>query len=126
MANGGDVAVTMKASAKVAVMGAIANAVAQIFEADIKGEAQELSPLDTGKNKRSIETDTTELGTGGVLAVIFTQSGYGGYLELGHRVRGDSGNMVQGTPYIYPAVINNMPALRALCTKNIETVRLTV
>lgn len=100
--------------------------VAQIFEADIKPMAQDLSPVDLGTNRRSITTEVIRLENGSLQAEIFTQSGYGGYLELGHRVaigpRGagfletheDSGEyrMVQGRPYIYPSVMAYMDALK--------------
>jgi hypothetical protein len=96
----------------------IAEAVAQVFEADIKGMAQELSPVDRGTNRRSITTETQRTPNGSVQAEIFTQSGYGGYLELGHRVHvGPKGSEefrdepVEGKPYIYPAFIAGQPAL---------------
>lgn len=93
-----------------ALTDAVALAVQEIFENKIKPDAQELSPVDTGLNQRSITTETVSTGTQ-VSAQIFTQSGYGGYLELGHQVRGDSGKTVAGRPYIFPAFTLNQPEL---------------
>lgn len=79
--------------------------------------AKELSPYDTGNNRRSITMDafvdgvrvgaqvesgfTVDSATLGVKARgpsfrIYTQSGYGGHLELGTR-------HMPAQPYIYPA-----------------------
>lgn len=88
------------------------NAIEQVVEADIVGDAQELSPVDTGHNANTITGEVEQDSKGNVLARVFTQSGYGGYLELGHKVRGNSGNFVQGRPYIYPSFIKNLPTLR--------------
>ncbi len=114
MAYGGEVRTNFNRAALGDINDTVLESITEIFEADIKGDAQELSPVDTGTNRRSIATDVQQLGAekgGGVLAELYTQSGYGGYLELGHRVRGDSGEMVEGTPYLYPAFIKNIPML---------------
>jgi HK97 gp10 family phage protein len=66
------------------------------FEIDAKSEAVRLSPVDTGFNRRSIDTEVKETPKG-TEAKIFTQSGYGGYLEIGTR------NM-PARPYMVPAV----------------------
>ena len=102
----------------------IAQSVEQVFEEDIKPMAQELSPVEWGTNRRSITTQTERIATEIIKAEIFTQSGYGGYLELGHRVTigprgagfievGDDGEdrVVQGRPYIYPAFMANQQKL---------------
>lgn len=86
-------------------------AVQQVFELDIVPEAKRLSPvsptwpsipasrgekrIDTGHNRRTIDSsveDTPE----GPQAQLFTQSGYGGYLETGT-------SRMPARPYLYPA-----------------------
>lgn len=89
-------------------------AMKEVFELDIKPAAVAGSPVTpegmryniekgkkgvavggTGTNRRSIDTevhDTPE----GPLGSIFTQSGYGGYLEMGT-------SKMRPQPYIYPA-----------------------
>ena len=78
------------------------------MELDIVPEAKRLSPVspdnpkivgtkykDTGHNRRSIDAtviDTPE----GPSAELFTQSGYGGYLEVGT-------SKMPARPYLYPA-----------------------
>lgn len=120
MANKGSVTTSYNRAVLLDINDTVAVAVAQVFEADIKGMAQELSPVDRGTNRRSITTETQRTENGSVQAEIFTQSGYGGYLELGHRVHigpKDSGEfsdeVVEGRPYIYPAFIAGQPALLA-------------
>lgn len=66
-----------------------------IFELDIKPEAVRESPVDRGTNRRSIDVDS-QPGLFGTVWRIFTQSGYGGFLELGTRY-------LSARPYIYPA-----------------------
>lgn len=102
--------------AKLQLRAAQLTAVKEVFELDIKPAAVAGSPVTpegairnatmgkkpphiggTGTNRRSIDTevhDTPE----GPAASIYTQSGYGGYLEIGTR------NM-RAQPYIYPAFI---------------------
>jgi HK97 gp10 family phage protein len=91
---------------------AVLRAVTETFELDIKARAKELSPvspewpsipeargekrIDTGENRRSIDTEVTLEGHN-VKAVIFTQSGHGGYLEIGT-------SRMPARPYINPAV----------------------
>ena len=130
MAKRGRVEFNYNRAVLVDIKDTVAVSVAQTFEADIKPMAQELSPVDRGTNRRSITTETQRTPDGSVMAEIFTQSGYGGYLELGHRVtigpRGggfievdaETGEdrVVQGRPYIYPAFIANQDKL-------IETVK---
>jgi HK97 gp10 family phage protein len=99
-------------------------AVAQVFELDIKPAAVEKSPvteegaaineamgkkpphiLGTGYNRRSIDV-TTEESEKGPLAKLFTQSGYGGYLETGT-------SKMRAQPYLYPAFIENVDKVPA-------------
>lgn len=88
---------------------AIFNAVQELFELDIKPEAIRGSPVLTGTNRRSIDT-TVEKTAQGTKASLYTQSGYGGFLEVGTR-------RMQGRPYLYPAFQKFFPQLQALVAK---------
>ncbi len=77
------------------VTDAIFQATQEVFELDIKARAKDDSPKKTGTNARSIETDVTQEDDG-VHAQLYTQSGYGGYLELGTR-------KMAAQPYLQPA-----------------------
>lgn len=57
--------------------------------------ARELTPYDTGNNKRSIETKTGIEGNKPV-GRVYTQSGYGGWLEIGTANK-------PARPYLAPA-----------------------
>lgn len=132
----GDVKLTLilDGSAKERVMGVIKHAVARTFSEDIRNEAVKLSPvsdtwpslpeqrgekrIDTGHNKRTIWTETWRKG-GQIMAKIYTQSGYGGYLELGYKVHMKEGpqpkdtrhvtnGFMQGRPYLWPAFRQNV------------------
>lgn len=83
------------AQVKAEVEAATLKAVQEVFELDIKPEAAKGTPVLTGTNRRSIDTETTQTPTG-VQAQIFTQSGYGGYLEVGTK-------KMEARPYILPA-----------------------
>src|SRR4051812_35668671 len=74
---------------------AIFEAVQEVFEIDIKTAAKQNSPVKTGTNKRSIDTEVTQTSKG-VQAELFTQSGYGGYLEIGT-------SKMKARPYLIPA-----------------------
>lgn len=76
--------------------GALFRALDETLDLDILPEAKEGSPYITGTNRRSIATDTQEAG-GRVEGSIFTQSGYGGYLEVGT-------SKMAARPYLWPAV----------------------
>jgi hypothetical protein len=76
---------------------ALADAIVQTVECDIKPLAVELSPWLTGTNRRSIETDWQDSGNG-IAMQLFTTSGYGGYLEAGTR-------KMAARPYLYPAFL---------------------
>ena len=99
--------------------------ITKVWNTEALGRAQELSPYETGLNTRSIEAEVTVDGDN-IIASLFTTSGYGGYLELGHRVRlggtkvstnlfasvrGGYGDYVQGRPYIYPATMYGVQRL---------------
>lgn len=87
-------------------------AIQELFEIDVKGSAVELSPVKRGTNRRSIDTEVVNEGVNlfgqpQIKASIFTQSGYGGYLELGTRY-------IQGFHYLYKAIQRNMGKLPGL------------
>jgi hypothetical protein len=111
MSNIGDVEMKFRYGVQKAVRGAFIEAVKEVFADTIVPMAKALGPEDTGYNNSTIEGKVRDQGAIGVTATLTTNSGYGGYIELGHRVRGDSGNMVEGTPYIYPAMIAGGPVI---------------
>jgi hypothetical protein len=76
---------------------ALAEAIVQTVECDIKPLAVELSPWLTGTNRRSIETDWQTTGNR-ITMQLFTTSGYGGYLEAGTR-------KMAARPYLYPVFL---------------------
>lgn len=77
------------------VQEAILKSVADTFELDIKPEAAKNTPVLSGTNRRSIDTEIS-LVPEGIKAELFTQSGYGGYLEIGTK-------KMQARPYLLPA-----------------------
>jgi hypothetical protein len=121
MTGDGKVQFRYNQAAKADILGAVHSAVEEIFNGPILDDARAGSPVDTGENRDSIKVLTTDLGPKGVLSELYTTSGYGGHLELGHKVRGDSGAFVEGRPYLYPAVLKNIDALRDACRNNIST-----
>ena len=76
--------------------GALFRALDETLDIDIQTEAKELSPKKTGTNQRSIGIEVEEVG-GRVEGSIFTQSGYGGFLEVGT-------SKMAARPYLWPAV----------------------
>jgi hypothetical protein len=94
-------------AAKAEVQQAVFSGVQDVFDLDIKPEAVKRSPVRApkgshnpqgipgGTNRRSIDTEVTQNGSK-VSASLFTQSGYGGYLELGTY-------KMKAWPYLYPA-----------------------
>jgi hypothetical protein len=107
------VQVTLRtAEARAKMQEAVFSATLTIFEIDMKARAKELAPPPpttprqdtlpdsqkyhhTGLNRNSIDTEVTRVAEG-VHAEIFTQSGYGGYLENGTA-------KMAARPYIFPA-----------------------
>ena len=103
----------------------ILQATEEVFELDIKPDAVENSPVTaegllhnlelqrqgklsrppggTGYNRRSIDTQTIETEKG-PKATLFTQSGYGGYLEVGT-------SKMSAQPYLFPAFQRHIPKL---------------
>ena len=76
--------------------GALFRALDETLDFDILPDAVDGSPHITGNNARSIRTETEEV-SGRVEGSIFTQSGYGGYLEVGT-------SKMAARPYLFPAV----------------------
>lgn len=98
-------------TAKQRVDGAIFDGIQEVFEIDIKGDAVENSPVDTGLNRRSIDTDVKWTAQG-VQATIYTQSGYGGYLEIGTYI-------MAARAYIFPAFQKFKDKIGRLCAVKI-------
>lgn len=81
--------------ARLKVNAAVTSAVRETFDIDILTQAKQDSPVLTGTNRRSIDSETHQTARGPE-ATLFTQSGYGGYLELGTA-------RMKAQPYLYPA-----------------------
>lgn len=81
--------------AKQQIMDAAFKAVQEEFELGIKPAAVDESPYKSGTNRRSIDTDVENQGTQ-IKAELYTQSGYGGYLETGT-------SKMDARPYLAPA-----------------------
>ena len=99
-----DVGFTLKMNP--AALQQIKNALRKGFEIGaiaVHADAVELAPgrpgTSTGNNARSIDSEVTEEG-GRIVAEVFTQSGYGGYLEIG-TVK------MPARPYLKPAFDKN-------------------
>lgn len=116
--------------AKLQVYANVRKAVTDVFTLDIKPDAVLNSPVTpeglaynqakrpgkqltdvggTGTNRRSIDVDVIDTAKG-VQAQIYTQSGYGGYLETG------TGRM-RAQPYIWPAFKKYMGKISELVRK---------
>ncbi len=98
MAKGFDVEFKFKPNpaAMAKLNGALFRALSETLDIDIRTEAKELSPYKFGWNRESIDSETKEVG-GRVEGSIFTQSGYGGFLEVGT-------SKMAARPYLWPAV----------------------
>jgi HK97 gp10 family phage protein len=105
---------------------AASTAVQEVFELDIVPEAKRLSPVspdnpkivgskykDTGHNRRSIDA-TVEDTPNGPAAELFTQSGYGGYLEVGT-------SKMPARPYLYPAFQKFIGKLGEIISAKLKT-----
>lgn len=114
MASNAIVTLRLNPAALLQVHAAQLAAVKEVFELDIKPEAVTKSPVTpeglqrnvelkrkhpggTGLNRNSIDTEIVQ-GEKGVTATLFTQSGYGGYLEVGT-------SKMRAQPYLYPAFL---------------------
>lgn len=91
--------------ARAKVKARIFKEVNETFQIDILTEAKQGSPVKTGHNRRTIDAEV-EQKPEGVRAQVFTQSGYGGYLETGTR-------KMKARPYMYPAFQAGMLKLAA-------------
>lgn len=113
---------------------AIADGVTEVFGQDIWPEAVKGSPVKTGHNRRTIGVEVNAFGAvtleqsaggdvtpgvaqsnpNGVGAALYTQSGYGGWLETGTR-------FMSAQPYIYPAVQKFLSGIAAAIRRRLET-----
>lgn len=103
-------------AAKTQMKEAVLAATKEVFELDIKPEAVRNSPVTpeglernlsmgkkgaaaygTGLNRQSIDVDVEETPEG-PKGTMYTQSGYGGYLELGT-------SKMRAQPYLWPALL---------------------
>lgn len=67
-----------------------------VFMARIENDAKRRSPVDLGHNKNRISTEVKASGAAGrIKAKIFTESGYGGFLEVGTGVHGPKGRPIK-------------------------------
>lgn len=81
--------------ARAQVQAATFKAVSDVFQIDMLEQAKIDTPVKTGTNKRSLDATVIQQEKG-VEATMYSQSGYGGYLEVGTK------NM-KPQPYMYPA-----------------------
>lgn len=101
--------------AKASVRNAIFLGTRETFAQYIKPRAQELSPYLTGNNARTIDYEVTKV-EGGVVAEIFSQSGYGGYLEIGTK-------KMHARPYLYTAFAQYINKLSLVIGEKIRFVK---
>jgi len=108
----------LRPNVKLDTRAAILSATQDLFEEEIVPAAKDLSPvteegyqrnlaleaehklggrraMGAGTNRRSIDSEVTDTDDG-PQAQLFTQSGYGGYLEVGT-------SKMRAQPYLYPA-----------------------
>ena len=76
--------------------GALFRSLDDTLKFDILPEAFDRSPFVSGNNARSIKTEVESAGDR-IEGSIFTESGYGGYLEVGT-------SKMAARPYLWPAV----------------------
>jgi hypothetical protein len=86
--------------------------VTDLFEQQVLPAAQEMSPVLTGANRDSLSVKVRRYRRM-IRAAIFTQSGHGGYLEVGT-------SKMPAQPYIHPAFERSLPSLNALLQQRIE------
>jgi HK97 gp10 family phage protein len=94
---------------------AMLEAVQEVFELDIKPAAVADSPYLTGTNRRSIDTEVVATASG-VQAQLFSQSGYGGYLELG-TVK------MKAQPYLFPAFNRFKDKIAGIIGRKIKAIK---
>jgi len=74
---------------------AVSEATEEVFQYDILADAKQESKSITGTNRRSLDVEFAQTSTGKE-ATLFSQSGYGGYLEVGTA-------KMKAQPYMWPA-----------------------
>lgn len=90
--------------ARAQITAATLQATRDTFLQDMVPEAKKTSPVRTGHNASTIDATVVE-GPKGVEAKMFTESGYGGYLEVGTR-------KMKAQPYLWPAFLNHVDDLK--------------
>jgi hypothetical protein len=125
--------VRINTEARLQAFEAISAGVTEVFAQDIWPEAVRGSRVKTGHNRRSIGVEVNTFGEptlntspngettdgaavpspNGVSAAIYTQSGYGGWLEIGTR-------KMKGIPYIYPAVTKFLGRIGEAARRHLE------
>ncbi len=86
------------------LQGATKDGLEEALLLDVLPEAVQGSPVKTGTNRRSINIETEINSKGEVEGKLFTQSGYGGYLEVGT-------SKMPARPYLFPAVERHREAI---------------
>jgi hypothetical protein len=81
-----------------------------------KLDAKAMSPKLTGKNAASIGVRLRRVQNGMVRGMIFTESGYGGYIERGTA-------KIPARPYIYPAALKDLGAIVANARVRIANIK---
>jgi hypothetical protein len=121
---GAEIEVTMEPGTINAINEAILAAVKDVFQGVILADAKANSPLGTEpvepgsmRNRDSIEAHAF-MSHRGPFAKLFTQSGHGGYLELGTRYMG-------AQPYLWPAFQMNLGTLIAQIKAGIAAIEST-
>ncbi len=105
--------------------GAMRETVTEFFELDLLPDAKELSPvsatypsipasrgeprIDTGTNRRSLDVEINDTPQG-TEAVMFSQSGYGGYIEKGTT-------RIPARPYMWRSWVKNKSKLAKIWGK---------
>lgn len=97
MSNDAYVRINLKTdAAKALAKYAMYKATSDLMNLDVVPEAQKETPVLTGTNRRSIDAVVGETPEGKIKAVLYTSSGYGGYLETGTA-------RMKAQPYLGPA-----------------------
>jgi HK97 gp10 family phage protein len=90
--------------ARAKAQAAVLRATVEWLEEDVIPTAKRNSPVLTGHNASTIDGKVEETPQG-PMAVVYTQSGYGGYLEVGT-------SRMRARPYIWPALQENVDKIR--------------
>jgi HK97 gp10 family phage protein len=101
--------------AKQETLDAITQGIGQVFEIEIRSDAVENSPYKTGHNRRMIGTDVSR-SPGKIIARLFSQSGYGGFLELGTR-------FMKARPYLWPAFNKHINLLKEIIGSKVRSIK---